>query len=187
MIACHAACQLSFRGVEQAAVHRLVFSTDLAANDWLFCLVSRDLRRHLDRGATSGQHPFVMAASPALTQSRTASRRDPLARYRPRSFGQPSRWRFVRDRRALYLDRLAGSPSEAQKALIESLVELEWSALRAEAEGGMVAFREGRELRRLFLRALADFERSIPPPAAESPGAALDTFINSLPRAGEAA
>lgn len=111
----------------------------------------------------------AMTASLATAQTRTPTPRDPLARYRPRSFGQPSRWRFVRDRRALYLGRIPAAPTDAQKALIDSLIELEWGALRAEAEGGLVAYREGRELRRTYLRALGDFERSLtsqpsPPP-----------------------
>ncbi len=67
----------------------------------------------------------------------------------------------MRDRRALYLGRIRGELSEAQKPLIDSLIELEWGALQAESEGGITAYREGRELRRLFLRAVADFERSV--------------------------
>lgn len=106
------------------------------------------------------------------TVARAASPRDPLARYRPRSFSQPSRWRFVRNRRALYLGRIVGAPSEAQKALIDTAVELEWGALIAEAEGGITAFREGRELRRLFLRVVGDFERSLVVPPVKAPSLA---------------
>jgi hypothetical protein len=104
----------------------------------------------------------------ASAQSRSPTRRDPLARYRPRAFSQASRWRFVRDRRGLYLGQIRGELREAQKALIDTLVELEWGALRAESEGGITAYREGRELRRLFLRAVGDFQKSLvvaPPPA----------------------
>jgi hypothetical protein len=107
-----------------------------------------------------------MSTTLSLAPSRSPSRRDPLARYRPRCFTQSSRWRFVRDRRALYLGRAGDAPTEAQKSLIDSLVELEWSALKAEAQGGLVAFRDGRELRRLFMRAHADFERTIKEAAA---------------------
>lgn len=102
-----------------------------------------------------------MATALAPAQSRSPTRRDPLARYRPRSFSQASRWRFVRDRRALYIGRITSELTEAQKALIDTLIETEWNALRCEREGGITAYREGRELRRLFLRTTADFERSL--------------------------
>ena len=124
----------------------------------------------------------MVATSLAHAQSRSPSPRDPLARYRPRTFGKASRWRFVRDRRTLYLGRVEGGPSESQKALIETLIELEWSALKAEAEGGMVAFREGRELRRLYLRALADFERTVKDAAEAAPVDPMQALRDHLAR-----
>jgi hypothetical protein len=70
-----------------------------------------------------------------------------------------------------------------QSATIESLVSLEWAAIVAEAEGGLLGFREAREHRRLFQRLLSDFERSLSsaqaPPAA-GPTAADDTARRAL-------
>jgi hypothetical protein len=62
-----------------------------------------------------------------------------------------------------------------QAATIESLVSLEWAAIVAEAEGGLVGFREAREHRRLFQRLLSDFERSLAVPA-EKPPSLADLF-----------
>jgi hypothetical protein len=45
------------------------------------------------------------------------------------------------------------------------MVELEWSACRWEAEGGLVAAREGRQLRVELMRTLAAFEKSLIAPA----------------------
>ena len=122
----------------------------------------------------------MIATSRLSSPPRAPTRRDPLARYRPRAFTQNSRWRFCHNRRTIYLARLGdAAPTDHQAALIESLVELEWSTLAAEAQGGITAFREGRELRRLFLRALADFERTITAATAvpEDPLAALHRHL----------
>jgi hypothetical protein len=89
------------------------------------------------------------------------SRRRPLGRYMPFKFGQTQRWRFRRDRVALYLGRINGEVLEHQKSLIDAAIELEWSAMKAEHEGGLVAYREGRQLRVELTRVLAAFERSI--------------------------
>jgi hypothetical protein len=99
-----------------------------------------------------------------------------LGRFTPRRFTPSARWRFGRARRAEYLGRLAGEPTPWQAATIDGLMRLEWEALAAEAEGGLTAYREGRELRRMFQRLLADFERSIPPPAAERPLSAAEAL-----------
>ena len=48
------------------------------------------------------------------------------------------------------------------------MVRLEWSAYKAEAEGTLRGDREGREHRRLLDRIMADFEASLPKPAARS-------------------
>jgi hypothetical protein len=104
-----------------------------------------------------------MTASLALAQSRAPTRRNPLGRYTPKSLSQASRWRFVRDRRSGYLARLSAPPSDAQSATIESLISLEWSAIVAEAAGGLVGLRESREHRRLLLKVLADFEQTLAP------------------------
>jgi hypothetical protein len=91
-------------------------------------------------------------------------------RYIPRQFNAVTHERFLRARRRLYLSHIPGKPTDTQSALIHSLASLEWGALNAEAEGGLVGFREAREHRRLFQRLLADFERSIlTTPPAETP------------------
>jgi hypothetical protein len=110
-------------------------------------------------------------ASPSVTsaQSRSPTRRDPLARYRPRSFGEQSRWRFRRDRQALYLSQVRGAPTSQQKALIESLISLEFNALKAEAsDDAMVTYREARQLRIEFVRVLSAFEKTLLVKPAES-------------------
>ena len=62
--------------------------------------------------------------------SRTPTRRNPLARYTPKSLSADSRWRFIRDRRARYLaDIPGGVASDAQAARIERMIKLEWAAL----------------------------------------------------------
>jgi hypothetical protein len=105
------------------------------------------------------------------TIRRPASRRAELGQSMPRAFTARCRDRFQRDRRRGYLARLAdGAPTPWQASTIASLVGLEWSALEAEARiGDMAAGREAREHRRLFQRLLADFERSLAPPAAKPP------------------
>jgi hypothetical protein len=97
-----------------------------------------------------------------LTQHRA------IGRSTPRSFSKTSWWRFRQDRSRSYLDRLPAPPSTEDGARIEALVNLEWSALRAEAVARdtigkecLVAAREGREHRRLMRQLLWDFERSI--------------------------
>jgi hypothetical protein len=110
-----------------------------------------------------------MSTSLAPASSRPTSRRNPLGRYSPKTFGTTSRWRFRRDRRTSYLARIAGELSDYQAATIESLISLEWAALQAEAEGDLQDMREAREHRRLFQRLLADFERDARAPPATRP------------------
>jgi hypothetical protein len=93
-------------------------------------------------------------------QPRAAKRRnstfggETAGRYLPRQFNPVPHERFVRDCRRRHLARIAGEPSEEQVALVMSLASLEWAALAAEAEGGLMGFREGRKQRRLFQAAL---------------------------------
>src|SRR5215472_795537 len=89
------------------------------------------------------------------------TRRREMGRLMPRRFSKTAWWRFSRDRRRRYLDKLPAPPSNEQATRIDSLVRLEWNALKAEAEDSIAANREGREHRRLLDRMLADFERSI--------------------------
>ena len=94
--------------------------------------------------------------------SRRSSRRQEMGgRLIPRSFSKQAWHRFDQDRRRRYLERLGGLPSDVQAARIDTLVRLEWSALRAEAEGTLRADREAREHRRLLDKLLGDFERSL--------------------------
>lgn len=87
-------------------------------------------------------------------------------RYLPRQFNSVTRERFLRSRRRRYLDRISITPTDAQTATIHSLATLEWGALSAEHENTLQSLREAREHRRLLLKVLADFERSLAPPAA---------------------
>jgi hypothetical protein len=50
-----------------------------------------------------------------------------------------------------------------------SLAVLEWAALQSEHEGTLQSLREAREHRRLLLRVLSDFERSLAAVAAPRP------------------
>jgi hypothetical protein len=128
-----------------------------------------------------GLHHAVMTKPLATAQYR--SRKSEMGRPMPRRFSKPAWWRFARDRRRRYLGQLGGQPSEAQASLIDTLVQLEWSALAAENEGGLQAFRESREHRRLLARLLADFERSLGVPSQPTraePGAAEDTARRAL-------
>ena len=68
------------------------------------------------------------------------------------------------------LARLSGPPTHQQVSLIASIAQLEWNALRNEAEALTLtgreardAAREGREHRRLLANLLSDFERSLTP------------------------
>jgi len=62
-----------------------------------------------------------------------------------------------------YLARISGMPTDQQRAQIESLAQLEYAALKCEAENTLVSMRESREHRRLLLRVLEDFEQSLMP------------------------
>ena len=86
--------------------------------------------------------------------------------YRPRQFNRLTRGRFLRARERHHLSRVTGSPTVAQREMAASMAVLEWSSLQAEREGTLQSLREAREHRRLLLRVLADFERSLaaPPP-----------------------
>jgi hypothetical protein len=103
--------------------------------------------------------------------ARVMTQRREMGRMMPRGFTRTCWWRFSQDRRRRYLALLPGPPSDVQAARIDSLVRLEWSALKAEAEGGLTGLREAREHRRLYEKLLADFEKSLakPPQPAERP------------------
>ena len=99
-------------------------------------------------------NPYEVAHYPRVP-GRPRSR---LTGINPRNFSKTSWWRFSRDRRARYVSRIAGALTDVQAALVENMISLEWAALQAEAEGGLVGLREGREHRRLFQKLLDDLQ-----------------------------
>ena len=101
-----------------------------------------------------------IARSRILTQSRS------LGRSTPRRFSKTAWWRFAAERRARYVARIAGEPTDTQSALVQTLVALEWSALKHEAAGTLAADKVALDARRLFGRFLQDFERSLVKPTA---------------------
>jgi hypothetical protein len=101
-----------------------------------------------------------IARSRILTQSRS------LGRSTPRRFSKTAWWRFAAERRARYVARIAGEPTDTQSALVQTLVALEWSALKHEAVGTLAADKVALDARRLFGRFLQDFERSLVKPTA---------------------
>jgi hypothetical protein len=56
---------------------------------------------------------------------------------------------------------ITGEPTPMQEQLIEQIAALEWAARRAEASDTLVGERDGREHRRLLMRFVADFERTL--------------------------
>ena len=89
--------------------------------------------------------------------------RQKIGKYIPRQFTSTTRYRFLLDRHRGYLARISGMPTDQQRAQIESLAQLEYAALKCEAENTLVSMRESREHRRLLLRVLEDFEESLMP------------------------
>jgi hypothetical protein len=86
-----------------------------------------------------------------------------LYRYCPRSLSIHSRRRFNTRRKREYLSQIVGRPSRWQIAAVESLLRREWISLVAErADDPDTALRADREYQKL----LADFRRSLPPPAS---------------------
>jgi hypothetical protein len=105
-----------------------------------------------------------------MTEPHTAARiltqvRELAGRWTPRVFSKTAWYRFSRDRRRRYVSRIPDTPTDAQAALIQSLIRLEWSALKAEAADTLLGDREGREHRRLYQKFLVDFEKSLAKPA----------------------
>jgi hypothetical protein len=76
----------------------------------------------------------------------------------------------------MYLRRIPRPPTDWQATMIETLITLEWSALLDEATDTQQSRREAREHRRLFMRLLADFERSLRDTAAPAPPSLTDLF-----------
>jgi hypothetical protein len=128
---------------------------------------------------------ILIAMSEQRAVARRMTRRRETGRLMPRVFSRPAWYRFSRDRRRQYLAQLAARPSNEQAARIDTLVRLEWSALRAESQNTLVGDREGREHRRLFDRLLADFERSLPKPAPKQSPSLAD-IISRIAATGAA-
>src|SRR6516164_2597261 len=77
----------------------------------------------------------------------------------PRRFGEQSRVRFNRHRRARYLLRNHGQPfTDLQEQLVRGMLVSEWEALKAESEGKL---REARLARGTFRQGLLDFEKTL--------------------------
>jgi hypothetical protein len=120
---------------------------------------------------------------PAMTQVDAERRKTSFRRetggYVPRQFNAVTRERFLRDRRQKHLSRVTAPPTDAQVAQVQSLASLEWAALAAERENSLQSLREAREHRRLLMRVLADFERSI----TAAPPAKAPTLAEELAKA----
>jgi hypothetical protein len=112
-----------------------------------------------------------------------------LGRSEPRSLSVYAWQRFRNDRRDRYTSRIEGMPTDNQAAMIQTMIQLEWAAYRAEAEGSVRFLHEAREHRRLWMRMMADFERSlVKPPAPASRQSINDYFASKLAAAqGEGA
>jgi len=123
-------------------------------------------------------NPYEVAHYPRVP-GRPRSR---LTGINPRNFTKTSWWRFSRDRRARYVSRISGELADVQAALVENMISLEWAALQAEAEGGLVGLREGREHRRLFQKLLDDFEATLQPPTRQVGKRGLHDRFGAPPR-----
>jgi hypothetical protein len=106
-----------------------------------------------------------------------STKRREMGMVTPRRFSKRAWHRFSREKRRAYLAQIGEPPTNAQASRIETMVRLEWSALRAEHEGTLQADREAREHRRLLDRLLADHERSV----ASTRAAALGKGVKTRP------
>jgi hypothetical protein len=92
-----------------------------------------------------------------------------LGRPTPRSFSIHAARRFAAERRVRYAARIAGPPTDTQAALIQSMIAMEWTAIRNEAAGTLASDKVAVNARRLFQRLLGEFERSLKSVPAERP------------------
>jgi len=109
------------------------------------------------------------------TARRKTFRRE-TGKYVPKKFTPARQYRFLLDRRRSYLARISGPPSDDQIAMAQSLSMLEWAALQAERENTLQSLREAREHRRLLLKVIVDFERSLVQPGAKAADSALSNI-----------
>jgi hypothetical protein len=103
---------------------------------------------------------------------RQSARWDPSQGYIPRQFNTLTRTRFLKSRRLRHLARVQGEPTDAQHAMARSMATLEWGALVGENDGSIRGLHEAREHRRLLLKIIDDFERSLAPRPAPPPAPA---------------
>jgi hypothetical protein len=126
-----------------------------------FCVLLPGL---LPRFCLQNRRNFVgLRMTQVDAEHRKTSFRRETGGYVPRQFNPVTRERFLRDRRQKHLSRCSGKPTDAQIAMVQSLAILEWGALSAERQDTLISMREAREFRRLHLRVVADFERSLRP------------------------
>jgi hypothetical protein len=118
---------------------------------------------------------------PEVTRTDLQRRRREPQPYIPRQFNALTRGRFLKACRLHHLARVDGQPTEMQVELAHSAAVLQWAAMQAERDGSLQALREAREHRRLLLRVLADFERSIAQPTPASRPLTLAEHLANRP------
>jgi hypothetical protein len=93
--------------------------------------------------------------------------------------------RFLKAERERHLARVHGEPTNAQVEMARSMAVLEYGAFQAESENTLRSLREAREHRRLLLRVLADFEKSlvVKPPGTQHDFGICPSEIQSAPPA----
>ena len=131
-----------------------------------------------------------MKCSDGMTEQRVVrrgSRRRLVGLQVARRFSQSAWWRFSRERRQQYVQRISGTPSIEQVNRIDALVSLEWMALRNEREAldlagkeGREAMRDARNARAVLLKALNDFERELRRPQPKPPSKTLDQVLDEI-------
>jgi hypothetical protein len=114
-------------------------------------------------------------------ERRTSLRRE-TGSYVPRQYNAATRARFLRKRRQIHLARVTGPPSTAQVTMALTLARLEWGALKAEHEDTLQGDREGREHRRLLVKLLADFEKSLVRPEKPEKPPGVDAVLAEMTR-----
>jgi hypothetical protein len=117
-------------------------------------------------------------------KTRRNSRRSAIGRMVPRSFSEPCRWRFDRDRRAGYVRRCGGALTDAQALIVDQMIRAEWLALRTERDAAEAAeprdraelLRLAAEHRRQLLLLNRDLEKTIRLPEPARPPSLAGLF-----------
>jgi hypothetical protein len=97
----------------------------------------------------------------SVTTSRNGAAERP---FRPRSWNQRTRVRFLTKRRRYWLAQVSGVPSPRMIALADSIAQLEWSIAVCENQGDIAALRDLKEHIRLRDRLLDTFLKSLSAP-----------------------